>query len=133
MIKSPQAHRLPGLRTAICVAGVLILAACASTPPAPNASLAGARSAIGNAEKADAGRYAPAALAEAREKLAAANRAVANKSMPLAQQLAEQSRVEADLASAKAGLAKAEAVNEEMKQSNEALVEEMQRKTGAQQ
>lgn len=133
MNKSPQAHRVSGLRTATSLAVVLILAACASTPPAPNASLADARSAIGNAEKADAGRYASAELAEAREKLAAANRAVAKQSMPLAQQLAEQSRVEADLASAKAELMKAQAINEEMKQSNQALTEEMQRKTGAQQ
>lgn len=123
----------PTTRIAAGVAGMLILAACASTPPAPIAGLADARSAIGHAEKADAGTYASAELGAAREKLAAANSAVEQKHMLRAQQLAEQSRVNAELASARAGQAKAKLVNEEMKQGNKALTEEMQRQTGAQQ
>ena len=96
--------------------------------------MAAARLAIGDAEKAGAGRYAAPELSEAREKLTAADSAVESKSMPAAQRLAEQSRVEADLASAKAGEAKAAEVNAEMKESNDALLEEMARKSpGAQQ
>jgi hypothetical protein len=124
---------LPDRRLRIAVglaAAVLILAACASTPP-PTASLTAARSAITNAEKADAGHYAAPELGEAREKLRAADHAVEEKQMDGAQRLAEESRADAELASAMTGEAKGAAVNLEMKQSNEALVEEMQRKTGA--
>lgn len=125
---------LSGLRVAALIAGTSIFAACASTPPAPTASLAAARLAIGDAEKAGAGRYAAPELSEAREKLTAADSAVEKKTMPAAQRLAEQSRVEADLASAKAGEARAAEVNAEMKQSNDVLLEEMARKSpGAQQ
>lgn len=132
MNESFQAHRDPSLRTAVVLAGAFILGACASTPPAPTASLLAARSAIADAEKADAGRYAGPQLGEARDKLAAANSAVEQKSMPGAQRLAEESRVEANLASAKTAEAKAAAVNDEMKHSNDTLVEEMQRKSGDQ-
>ena len=45
--------------------------------------------------------------------------------------LADESRADAELASAKTGEAKGAAVNLEMQQSNQALVEEMQRKSGA--
>jgi len=119
------------LPLAVGVAAVL-LAACASTPPAPTESLLAARTAIATAEKADAGRYAAQDLGAAREKLTAANSAVEMKNMLGAQRLAEQSRVAADLAAAKTEQAKATAVNDEMKNSNDALVEEMQRKTGSQ-
>jgi hypothetical protein len=132
MHESSQARRGAGLRTAVCLTGVLILAACASTPLAPIASIQAARSAIGDAEKAGAGRYAAPELGEAREKLAAANSAVEQKHMNQAERLAEQSRVEADLANAKSAEAKATAVNDEMMKSNQALGEELQRKSGAQ-
>jgi hypothetical protein len=119
------------LRIAVgLAASVLILSACASTPP-PAASLTAAHSAISEAEKADAGHYAAPELGEAREKLRAADRAVEEKKMDSAQRLAEESLANAELASAKTAEAKGAAVNLEMKQSNAALVEEMQRKTGA--
>ncbi|MEO8314251.1 MAG: DUF4398 domain-containing protein [Pseudomonadota bacterium] len=118
------------LRGAACAAGLLALGACASTPPAPTESLVAARSAVVNAEKAGAGQYAAMELGEAREKLAAADAAVVQKSMPNALRLAEQAHAEADLATARTGEAKAIAVNDEMKQGNKALVEELQRKTG---
>ncbi|MEO6078882.1 MAG: DUF4398 domain-containing protein [Steroidobacteraceae bacterium] len=120
----------PGFRSAASLAALLALAACASAPPAPTASLVDARSAVGNAEKAGAGQYAAAELGEARDKLAAADAAVLQKNMLVAQRMADQSRVEADLATAKTGEAKAFAVNDEMKQGNKALVEELQRKGG---
>ena len=110
--------------------GVLLLAACASTPPAPTARLQAAQLAISNAERADAGRYAPGELSEAREKLAFADTAVTEERMILAERFADESRAEAELASAKTADVKAKAVNDEMTRSTDTLVEEMQRSSG---
>jgi hypothetical protein len=121
---------------AVGVTGVLMyvaaawITACASTPPAPTASLQAARLAIANAEQADASRYAGEELGEARIKLASADTAVTEQRMIMAGRFAEESRAEAELASAKTGAAKAEAVNAEMKRSTGTLVEEMQRSSG---
>jgi len=120
------------LRTAVSrvsLTGLLILGACASTPP-PTSSLQGAREAIANAERVEAGRYASGELAEARTKLASADTAVSEQRMPMAERLADESRVEAELASAKTADVKATAVNDEMRRSNGTLVEEMQRSSG---
>lgn len=128
-------RRRPGARaavTAAAVAGVLMVAGCASTPPAPTAQLQAARLAISNAERTDAGRYAAAELGEARTKLASANAAVLEEEMVAAARLAEQSRVEAELALARTEAAKAAAVNEQMKRSTGTLIDEMQRNTGDQ-
>jgi hypothetical protein len=131
MNESLRLQRLSGRRAAVFFT-LLLIAACASNRPAPNASLGMARTAIGNAEKAEAGRYAALEIGEARQKLAAADNAVAEKSMLAAQRLAEESRVEADFALAKSNEAKSTAVNDEMKHSNDVLIEEMQRKSGGQ-
>jgi hypothetical protein len=117
------------LRTAVSLTGLLILGACASTPP-PTSSLQGAREAIANAERVEAGRYASGELAEARTKLASADTAVSEQRMPMAERLADESRVEAELASAKTADVKATAVNDEMRRSNGTLLEEMQRNSG---
>jgi hypothetical protein len=109
---------------------MLILAACASTPPPPTASLQAAHDAISNAERAEAGRYAAAELGEARTKLASADTAVTEKRMTMADHFAQESRVEANLASARTADIKAKAVNEEMMRSNGTLIEEMQRNSG---
>jgi uncharacterized protein DUF4398 len=106
-----------------------MLAACASTPP-PTAALQAAHQAISNAERAEAGRYAPEELSEARTRLASADTAVSEQKMTMAAQFAEESNVEAQLASAKTADLKAKAVNAEMTQSTGTLVEEMQRKSG---
>jgi hypothetical protein len=119
--------------TAVALIGMLVLAACASTPPAPTAALDSARHAISDAERADAGRYAVGELNEARVNLASANAAVTEKRMIMAERFAEASRAEAELASAKTTAAKANAVNDEMKRSTGTLVEEMQRTSGAKQ
>jgi hypothetical protein len=132
MNDSPRRRADSRLPIAVAIAAVLSLAACASTPPPPTASLTAARTAIGDAEKAGAGRYASAELGEARQKLTDANSAVEQKDMPRAQRLAEQSHVEADLASANAAEAKAVAVNAEMAHSNDTLNQEIQREPGSQ-
>jgi uncharacterized membrane protein len=112
------------------IAGALLFAACASTPPAPTAQLQAAQQAISNAERTDAGRHAAAELSEARTKLASANTAVQEERMVAAAQLADQSKVEAELASARTAAVKAKAVNDEMKRSTGTLIDEMQRTTG---
>ncbi len=130
MKTASQVHNSRRLRAVMGLAGVLLLAACASTPPAPTASLEAARQAISNAERAEAGRYATTELAEARAKLASANTAVQHKKMIDAERLAEQARVEAELASARTSASKARTVNDEMKRSTGTLIEEMQRSSG---
>ena len=109
------------------IGALMFVAACASTPSAPDSALDAAKVAISNAERADANRYAGAELGEAREKLALAESAVRKESMILAEQLAQQSRVQAELASAKTAAAKAAEVNREMERDADALTEEMRR------
>ena len=104
--------RGPRLGIAAGIASALMLSACASTPPAPTASLQAAELAISNAERAEAGQYAAVELAEARTKYASADGAVHEEKMVLGEQLAEQSRAEAELASARTAAAKAKKVNE---------------------
>jgi hypothetical protein len=129
MNATSQAHRGSQRRIAVGLTGVLLLAACASTPP-PTATLQAAHQDISNAERAEAGRYAPGELSEARSKLASADTAVSQQKMTMAEQLAAESSVEAQLASAKTADLKAQAVNAEMMHSNGTLVEEMQRNSG---
>ena len=129
MNATSQAHRGSRVRIAVGVTGVLMLAACASTPP-PTASLQAAQLAISNAERTDASRYAPGELGEARTKLASADTAVKEQRMIMAERFAEESRAEAELASAKTADVKAKAVNHEMTRSTDTLVEEMQRSSG---
>jgi hypothetical protein len=109
---------------------ILLIAACASNPPAPTASLVQAKVAIAHAETADASHYAGAELDAARQKLLMADAAVSDKSqksMALADRLAQEARVEAELASARTEAAKAAAINQEMSRGADALTEEMQR------
>jgi hypothetical protein len=122
-----QADRGSRVCMAAAFTGVLVLAACASTPPAPTTNLQAAQQAIAAAERSEAARYAPGELSEAHTKLALADTAVTEKKMGVAEHFADQSRAEAELASAKASAAKASAVNDEMKRSNGTLVDEMKR------
>ena len=120
-------HAAGAIRVAGLTAMLMLVAACASAPPAPDAAIDAAKVAISNAEKADASHYAGAELGEAREKLASADQAVADESMILAERFAQESRVQAELASARTEAAKAAAVNKEMERGADALTEEMQR------
>jgi hypothetical protein len=112
------------------VAVFALATACASTPPAPLASLQAARQAITVAEGNDAGHSAPGDLSEARSKLAAADAAVAAERMTSAGRLAIESRAAAELASARTASIKALEVNAGMRSSNAALVEELNRNAG---
>lgn len=112
------------------VAVIALAAACASSPPAPLASLQAAQQAISVAEGDDAGHSAPGELGEARTKLTEANAAVAEEKMTRAERLALESRAAAELASARTASVKALAVNAAMKSGNAALVEELNRNAG---
>jgi uncharacterized lipoprotein YmbA len=105
MNATSQAHHGSRVQMTLGFTGVLLLAACASTPPAPTANLQAAQQAISAAERGEAARYA-------------------------AEHLADQSRAEAELAAAKTSAIKANAVNDEMKRSNGTLVDEMKRSSG---
>lgn len=121
-------HRNYRLLTAAALAGAMLLvAACASAPTAPPASLNEASLAIEAAERVDASHYANAELDEARQKLMSAEKAVMAENMLLANRYAEQSTLTAELATARTEAAKAAAVNEELRRGAIALLEEMQR------
>ena len=130
MTATLQADRGARLRLTLGFTGVVLLAGCASTPPAPSANLQAAQQAIAAAERSEAARYAPGELSEAHTRLAAAESAVTERKMVVAEHFADQSRAEAELASAKTSAAKANAVNDEMKRSNGTLVDEMKRSSG---
>ena len=125
-----QSHPIRRLPVVAAVAGMMLLAACASAPPAPTVALQAAQQAIVTAEQADAGHYASGELGEARAELTSANAAVAETHMDVAERLANESRTEAQLAFARTTYVKAQAVNDEMTRSNGALIQEMQRTTG---
>ena len=119
--------RQPTLVAAGLACLLMLIAACASAPPAPDSALDAAKVAITNAEKAEAGQFAAAELGEARTKLALADNAVREESMVVAERFAQESRVQAELASARTAMAKSAAVNKEMERGADALNEEMQR------
>jgi hypothetical protein len=109
--------------------GVLLLAACASTPP-PSVALSEAKQAIAVADQAHITDASSPQLAEARTKLAAADTAVQAKQMSQAERLAQESRVSAELAFAQTTAQKNKSVNDEMLHSTQTLSDEMQRNTG---
>jgi hypothetical protein len=130
MNATSQADHGSRVRMTLGLTGMLLLAACASTPPAPLGNLQAAQQAIATAERGEGARYAPGELSEAHTKLALANTAITERKMVEAEHFADQSRAEAELASAKTSAAKANAVNDEMKRSNSTLVDEMKRTGG---
>ncbi|MGE0114321.1 MAG: DUF4398 domain-containing protein [Steroidobacteraceae bacterium] len=111
---------------------VLVLSAsCATTPPEPTVAMKAAEQAIATADRTRITDAASPELSEAREKLTAAQSAVQAERMVEAERLAVESRVDAELAAAKNEAGKAQAVNDEIKQSTAILSQEMQRNTGA--
>ena len=133
MIRSPQCGASLHRRTAMLagLGGALLLAACASTPPAPLAALAEARQAIAVADKARITDASAPELAEARTKLTAADAAVQSRHMSEADRLAQESRVDAELSLANSNAKGNQTVNDEMLHSTDVLSVEMQRNAGA--
>ena len=114
----------PGL-----IAALLLVGGCASPPPTPpDDALVAARTAIANAERADATRHAGRELGSARELLTRADRAVTDVDMPTARRFAELSRADAELALARTEAAKAAVINREMQLGVDALSDELHRK-----
>jgi hypothetical protein len=132
MIQTRQISKVKrkSLHSVVVMAGLLTLAACASTPEPPTRELQAAEIAITTAEQARVADYASAELNQARTKLADARRAVQDKEMVLALYLADESRADAELALARAEMMKAREVNDEMQKSLDTLKQEMQRNTG---
>jgi len=111
--------------TALVAAGVLLLSACASTPP-PTAQLAVGKASVDRANGSAA--EAPMELAAARDKIARANVAMAGKDYDLARQLAEQADADATLAEAQARSARTSKSLAEVREGLRVLREEMSRK-----
>lgn len=114
---------------AIC--GAFALSACVTELPEPTVALKAAEQAIAAADRTRIADAASPELSEAREKLTAAQAAAQAEEMIVAERLALEARVDAELSSAKNEAAKAQAVNDEIKQSTATLSQEMQRNTGA--
>lgn len=111
----------------------LFMAACASTPEPPAQEINSAEQSLLDAEQTRVGEYALPELQEARFKLNAARDAVKSEDMVMAKRMAEQASMDIKLASAKADLAKAQAVNDGMRENIHALKQEMNRNSGEQQ
>lgn len=129
-MKNGTLRRIPCDLAAVGAAALLTLSACASTPPPPTDALNAAERAVNLAQESGVSDYASPELKSAREKLVLAREAVARQDMGTASTLAEQARLDAELATAKSAVAKAQAVNDEMKKSNETLRQELKRATG---
>ena len=126
-----RAKRLGG-QNAVSIAALsvaaLLVGGCASAPE-PTAQMEAARRAIADAESAQAARHAAPELGQARSKFAAAEAAVQNDDMDDAARLAEEARLDAELADARTAAVKAQAAKDEIRRSNAAALDEMQRTT----
>jgi PBP1b-binding outer membrane lipoprotein LpoB len=132
MIRLRTNHALARPTTTIVagVAAALLLAGCASSPPAPDAAMSAAKQAITDADQAHVAPVAAPALAEARSKLDAADAAIKEQKMIRAERLAQESRVDAELAMAQTTAAKDQAANDDMLKSTDAVSDELNRNGG---
>ena len=115
--------RLP--QAALTTILVLLLAACASTPP--TAQMAVAKAAVERADTS-AAVDAPVEVAAARQKLSLANTAFANKDFELARRLAEQAEADAALAEGRARSVRSAKALAEVREGIRQLRDEMSRK-----
>ena len=134
MISNPvedaaRTHRHKASLLAALAGATLLGAGCASKPPAPTAQIQAAQQAIDGAERAQAAQHAAPELSQARSKLAAANSAMQDKEMEQATRLAAEALADAELATARTAAVKAQAANDEIRRSNRAVLEEMNRST----
>lgn len=115
----------------LTLAAVLALAGCASTsavtPEAARSEIRTARSAVAQAEQADAATHAAIALRTARQKVDQAEDALARADTDAAERLAEQAAVDAELAEARARAVVAEAAVAEVRAAIQALRDEIER------
>ena len=114
-------------RLALGVVALIVLGACASTPP-PTAELAVTTAALAHAAGAGANEAAPADMNSAREKLARANKAMLDKDYTMALTLSQQAQADARLAESKADAARAQKAADAVQADSQALREELARK-----
>lgn len=110
----------------LALTGLMLLGACASTPP-PNEQMAVGKAAVERAN-GTAAAEAPVELAAARDKLTRANLAYANKDYALASDLAQQAEADATLAEAQARSVRSNRALTEVHEGLRQLREEMSRK-----
>lgn len=117
--KQPSAIRL-------AVAGVwlLMVAACATTPPDPRV-LDNAEQAISRAERAGGAEHAPLELRLANRRLDEARQAIADGDAQAARHRADEAEIEAQLALARTQAALARRVLAERRETLEALQQEL--------
>ena len=106
--------------------GLLVLSACASTPP-PIGQMAVGKAAVERATGPSAAE-APLALASARDKIGRANVAYAGKEYDLARRLAEQAEADATLAEAQARTVRSDRALTEIREGIRQLREELARR-----
>ena len=112
--------------------GLVGISGCAGNGKVPSEQIANTEKTIGAARDSNATVHAPLELKLADEKLQAAKAAVDKKEYDQARRLLEEAQVNADLANAKSGSTKARQVAKEMRDSINALRQEIERTQKAQ-
>jgi hypothetical protein len=123
----PRSRFAPAIGPVIA-ASILILSACAGTPP--KAELGAAEAAVSEADRAGAATRAPVELNNARTKLQRAQDAASRNRHEEAARLAREAEADAQLASAKSQSAAANAALTQIRQGTSTMQEEVQRQTG---
>jgi hypothetical protein len=117
------------MRISFIILLVLLVTACASAKPGPDA-FAAAERAIMAAERAGAEELAPTELRFAREKLAEARRGMELRDYDAALYLVEQSEINAELAIEQSRAAKSRRRVNELQRDNEVLRKQMEAEYG---
>ena len=116
------------LSTALAISAVLMLGACASTPP-PTEQMAVAEAALLRANTTGTSENAVVELQTASAKLASAREAMAAKDYARARQLAEQAQVDAQVAELHAQSTRSRKAAQDSQDAARVLTEELNRKT----
>lgn len=103
----------------------IVLLSCASAAPGPDAFISAER-AIQAAERAGAEELAPVELRFAREKLASARKGMEQKKYDIALYLVEESEINSELAIEQSRAAQSRRKVNELRRSNELLMEELE-------
>jgi hypothetical protein len=104
---------------------------CASEGPAPREQMERARTLVGQADKVNAQRYAPADVQRAHEELNSAERNYGAKKYDEARADAESAAADAELATARASAGEAQHAATEVARGNNTLRQETQRDADA--
>lgn len=116
----------------LVLCGLVGISGCAGNGKVPSEQIANTEKTIGEARDSNATVHAPLELKLADEKLQAAKAAVDKKEYDQARRLLEEARADADFANAKTGSIKARRVAKEMRDSINALQQEIERTQKAQ-